>query len=103
MSSIEISHIGFLTPGNYTDERPLDGLDDTLRLFEFAEVLGFDSAWVRQRHLEHGISSAAAFLGAATQRTKTIQLGTGSYRSATRARFASPRISRPLTCFHGAG
>ncbi|MBZ9603198.1 LLM class flavin-dependent oxidoreductase [Phyllobacterium chamaecytisi] len=71
-----IRHIGFLTPGNYKDDNPYDGLESTLKLLEFGEELGFDSAWVRQRHLEHGISSAGAFLAAASQRTRHIQLGT---------------------------
>lgn len=68
--------ISFLTPGNYEDDDPAAGLEQTLRLIEFGERAGFDGAWVRQRHLEHGISSAAVFLGAATQRTSTIELGT---------------------------
>jgi alkanesulfonate monooxygenase SsuD/methylene tetrahydromethanopterin reductase-like flavin-dependent oxidoreductase (luciferase family) len=74
--SVSISHIGFLTPGNYPDSDPLSGLEKTLQLLAFGEELGFDSAWARQRHLEPGISSATAFLAAATQRTKRIQLGT---------------------------
>ncbi|WP_114943191.1 LLM class flavin-dependent oxidoreductase [Microvirga calopogonii] len=73
--SASISHIGFLTPGNYPDDDPLHGLEQTLQLLEYGERLGFDSAWVRQRHLEPGISSASAFLAAATQRTSRIQLG----------------------------
>jgi alkanesulfonate monooxygenase SsuD/methylene tetrahydromethanopterin reductase-like flavin-dependent oxidoreductase (luciferase family) len=68
--------ISFLTPGNYADDDPAGGLEQTLRLIEFGERAGYDGAWVRQRHLEHGISSAAVFLGAATQRTSTIELGT---------------------------
>jgi alkanesulfonate monooxygenase SsuD/methylene tetrahydromethanopterin reductase-like flavin-dependent oxidoreductase (luciferase family) len=71
-----ISHIGFLTPGNYPNDDPLHGLEQTLQLLQYGERLGFDSAWVRQRHLEPGISSASAFLAAATQRTSRIQLGT---------------------------
>jgi alkanesulfonate monooxygenase SsuD/methylene tetrahydromethanopterin reductase-like flavin-dependent oxidoreductase (luciferase family) len=70
-----ISHIGFLTPGNYQEDDPLYGLEQTLQLLQYGERLGFDSAWVRQRHLEPGISSASAFLAAATQRTSRIQLG----------------------------
>jgi alkanesulfonate monooxygenase SsuD/methylene tetrahydromethanopterin reductase-like flavin-dependent oxidoreductase (luciferase family) len=70
-----ISHIGFLTPGNYQEDNPLHGLEQTLQLLAYGERLGFDSAWVRQRHLEPGISSASAFLAAATQRTSRIQLG----------------------------
>ena len=36
----------------------------------------FDTVWVRQRHLQPGISSAVAILAAATQRTNRIELGT---------------------------
>ncbi|MCX8999658.1 LLM class flavin-dependent oxidoreductase [Rhizobiaceae bacterium BDR2-2] len=71
-----LNHIAFLVPGNYEDDDPARGLEDTLGLFELGERLGYDSAWVRQRHLERGISSAATFLAAATQRTRTIGLGT---------------------------
>ena len=48
----------------------------TLRLIERAETLGFDSVWVRQRHLQPGISSPVALLAAASQRTSRIALGT---------------------------
>jgi alkanesulfonate monooxygenase SsuD/methylene tetrahydromethanopterin reductase-like flavin-dependent oxidoreductase (luciferase family) len=68
--------LSFLTPGNYPDDDPYAGLEDTLRLFEYGESLGFDGAWIRQRHLEHGVGSAAVFLAAAGQRTSRIQLGT---------------------------
>lgn len=71
-----LTNLSFLTPGNYPDEDPAAGLEDTLRLFEFGERLGFDGAWIRQRHLEHGVGSAAVFLAAAGQRTRRIQLGT---------------------------
>src|SRR3982751_3476305 len=40
------------------------------------EKLGFDSAFVRHRHLQYGISSPVAVLAAATQRTSRIALGT---------------------------
>ncbi|WP_262299799.1 LLM class flavin-dependent oxidoreductase [Microvirga sesbaniae] len=70
-----IGHIGFLAPGNYPDDDPWHGLEQTLQLFQYGEHLGFDSAWVRQRHLEPGVSSASTFLAAATQRTSRIQLG----------------------------
>ncbi|MDO1583798.1 LLM class flavin-dependent oxidoreductase [Rhizobium oryzicola] len=73
--ALSISHIGFLTPGNYPDDDPAAGLEDSLKLFEIGEELGFNSAWVRQRHLEHGVSSAPVFLAAASQRTKRIELG----------------------------
>jgi alkanesulfonate monooxygenase SsuD/methylene tetrahydromethanopterin reductase-like flavin-dependent oxidoreductase (luciferase family) len=71
-----IRHIAFVTPGNYAEDDPKTGLEAALRLFERGEALGFDSAWVRSRHLERGISSAATFLAAASQRTRRIGLGT---------------------------
>ncbi len=76
MTRLTIRHLAFLTPGNYDDADPRTGLEETLSLFEHGEALGFDSAWVRQRHLEPGVSSASAFLAAATQRTRRIGLGT---------------------------
>ncbi|NWO50397.1 LLM class flavin-dependent oxidoreductase, partial [Klebsiella pneumoniae] len=51
-TSLAINHVGFLTPGNYRDDNPYEGLENTLQLLEFGEKLGFDSGWVRQRHLE---------------------------------------------------
>ncbi len=76
MTQLAISHIAFLTPGNYPDDAPWQGLEESLQLFETGERLGYNGAWVRQRHLEHGVSSASTFLAAASQRTKTIELGT---------------------------
>jgi len=76
MTQLAISHLAFLTPGNYPDDAPWQGLEETLQLFETGERLGYNGAWVRQRHLEHGVSSASTFLAAASQRTKTIELGT---------------------------
>lgn len=73
--SISISQLGFLTPGNFSNDNPFEGVEATLNLIAFGESLGFNSAWVRQRHLEPGIGTAAVFLAAASQRTSTIQLG----------------------------
>lgn len=71
-----IEEISFLIPGNYADDQPQQGLEHTLQLIRHGEELGYDIAWVRQRHLERGISSAATFLAAASQRTRRIGLGT---------------------------
>ncbi|MFJ3496636.1 LLM class flavin-dependent oxidoreductase [Streptomyces sp. NPDC086091] len=76
MSRPAIAPLAFLTPGNFADDDPYGGLEDTLRLFAHGERLGFDGAWIRQRHLEHGVGSAAVFLAAASQRTERIELGT---------------------------
>ena len=75
MCASRIDHIAFLTPGNYPDEDPAAGLERSLDLFHVGETLGYDSAWVRQRHLERAVSSAATFLAAASQRTTRIGLG----------------------------
>ncbi|MFS2098282.1 LLM class flavin-dependent oxidoreductase [Variovorax sp. Varisp85] len=72
---MSIRHLAFLTPGNYAEGDPHTGLEAALKLFEFGEKLGFNGAWVRQRHLERGVSSAATFLAAATQRARRIELG----------------------------
>lgn len=76
MSSPTITSLAFLTPGNFADHDPYPGLEETLGLFEYGERLGYNGAWIRQRHLEHGVGSAAVFLAAAGQRTERIELGT---------------------------
>ncbi|WP_286344090.1 hypothetical protein [Frondihabitans sucicola] len=53
-----VRSIALLTPGDFDDDAPTAGLEDTLDLFELGERLGFDGAWIRQRHLEHGVGSA---------------------------------------------
>ncbi|MEK6311683.1 MAG: LLM class flavin-dependent oxidoreductase [Curtobacterium sp.] len=71
-----LGRLGFLTIGSFDPARPALGHEDTLRVIERAEALGYDSAWLRHRHLQHGISSPVALLAAASQRTSRIALGT---------------------------
>ena len=73
---MSLARLGFLTIGLFDPAHPCDGHETTLQLIELGERLGFDSAWVRQRHLQFGISSPATVLAAATQRTSRIDLGT---------------------------
>ncbi|WP_329056013.1 LLM class flavin-dependent oxidoreductase [Amycolatopsis sp. NBC_01488] len=68
--------LGFLTIGLFDPADPRRGHESTLGIIELGEQLGFDSAWVRHRHLQHGISSPVAVLAAASQRTSRIDLGT---------------------------
>src|SRR4051812_47478299 len=68
--------LGFLTIGLFHPDDPGPGHEATLRIVELGEQLGFDSAWVRHRHLQFGISSPVAVLAAASQRTARIELGT---------------------------
>jgi alkanesulfonate monooxygenase SsuD/methylene tetrahydromethanopterin reductase-like flavin-dependent oxidoreductase (luciferase family) len=68
--------LGFLTIGLFDGDDPRAGHESTLEIIELGERLGFDSAWVRHRHLQYGISSPVAVLAAASQRTSRIELGT---------------------------
>ena len=71
-----LRRLGFLTIGSFDREDPAAGHRTTLEVIELGEQLGFDSAWVRHRHLQYGISSPVAILAAASQRTSRIALGT---------------------------
>ena len=75
-SSEPLRKLGFLTIGLFDEADPRAGHESTLSIVELGERLGFDSAWVRHRHLQYGISSPVAVLAAATQRTSRIELGT---------------------------
>jgi alkanesulfonate monooxygenase SsuD/methylene tetrahydromethanopterin reductase-like flavin-dependent oxidoreductase (luciferase family) len=68
--------LGFLTIGLFDPADPARGHESTLEIIELGERLGLDSAWVRHRHLQYGISSPVAVLAAASQRTRRIELGT---------------------------
>src|SRR3954447_12941990 len=71
-----LEKLGFLTIGLFDEHDPARGHESTLEIIQLGERLGFDSAWVRHRHLQYGISSPVAVLAAASQRTSRIDLGT---------------------------
>ncbi len=71
-----LAKLGFLTIGRFAEADPGPGLEETLQVIERAEALGFDSVWLRHRHLQPGISSPVAMLAAASQRTSRIEMGT---------------------------
>ena len=73
---VPLDRLGFLTIGLFDRDDPGPGHQTTLEIIELGERLGFDSAWVRHRHLQYGISSPVAVLAAASQRTTRIELGT---------------------------
>src|SRR6059058_1415643 len=73
---VPLEKLGFLTIGLFDGDDPGPGHESTLQVVELGERLGFDSAWLRHRHLQYGISSPVAVLAAATQRTSRIALGT---------------------------
>jgi alkanesulfonate monooxygenase SsuD/methylene tetrahydromethanopterin reductase-like flavin-dependent oxidoreductase (luciferase family) len=74
--SRSLRKLGFLTIGLFDGDDPRPGHETTLEIIQLGEELGFDSAWLRHRHLQYGISSPVAVLAAATQRTRRIELGT---------------------------
>jgi alkanesulfonate monooxygenase SsuD/methylene tetrahydromethanopterin reductase-like flavin-dependent oxidoreductase (luciferase family) len=73
---MRLERMGFLTIGLFDPADPGPGHESVLEVIELGERLGFDSAWVRHRHLQYGVSSPVAVLAAATQRTSRIELGT---------------------------
>lgn len=75
-SSRPLRKLGFLTIGLFDPADPAAGHESTLQVIELGERLGFDSAWLRHRHLQFGISSPIAVMAAASQRTSRIELGT---------------------------
>ncbi|MBB4698368.1 LLM class flavin-dependent oxidoreductase [Paractinoplanes abujensis] len=76
MTSRPLRKLGFLTIGLFDGDDPRPGHESTLEVIKLGEELGFDSAWLRHRHLQYGISSPIAVLAAASQRTSRIELGT---------------------------
>ena len=76
LPSEPLQKLGFLTIGLFDGANPRPGHETTLEIIELGEQLGFDSAWVRHRHFQYGISSPVAVLAAASQRTSRIGLGT---------------------------
>jgi alkanesulfonate monooxygenase SsuD/methylene tetrahydromethanopterin reductase-like flavin-dependent oxidoreductase (luciferase family) len=72
----DLRKLGFLTIGLFDGDDPRPGHESTLEIIALGEDLGFDSAWVRHRHLQYGISSPVAVLAAASQRTSRIEFGT---------------------------
>ena len=75
-TSRPLRKLGFLTIGLFDETDPRRGHESTLEIIELGERLGFDSAWLRHRHLQYGISSPVAVMAAASQRTRRIELGT---------------------------
>jgi alkanesulfonate monooxygenase SsuD/methylene tetrahydromethanopterin reductase-like flavin-dependent oxidoreductase (luciferase family) len=75
-SSEPLRKLGFLTIGLFDEADPRAGHESTLDVIRLGEQLGLDSAWLRHRHLQFGISSPVAVMAAASQRTSRIELGT---------------------------
>jgi alkanesulfonate monooxygenase SsuD/methylene tetrahydromethanopterin reductase-like flavin-dependent oxidoreductase (luciferase family) len=76
LPSSPLRKLGFLTIGLFDGADPRPGHESTLQIIQLGERLGFDSAWLRHRHLQYGISSPVAIMAAASQRTTRIELGT---------------------------
>ena len=73
---VPLEKLGFLTIGLFDGDDPGPGMESTLQVVELGEQLGFDSAYLRHRHFQTGISSPVAIMAALTQRTSRIAMGT---------------------------
>ncbi|MDD7963991.1 LLM class flavin-dependent oxidoreductase [Actinomycetospora lemnae] len=73
---VPLEKLGFLTLGLFDGDDPGPGMESTLAVIELGEQLGFDSAYLRHRHFQTGISSPIAIMAAASQRTSRIAMGT---------------------------
>jgi len=51
LPSEPLERLGFLTIGSFDEADPGPGHETTLQVIELGERLGYDSAWVRHRHL----------------------------------------------------
>ncbi len=71
-----LTKLGFLTIGRFDEASPREGHLETIEVIQRAEDLGFDSVWLRDRHLQFGISSPVAVMAAAAMKTSRIELGT---------------------------
>ncbi|GAA1463059.1 LLM class flavin-dependent oxidoreductase [Williamsia maris] len=71
-----LTKLGFLTIGRFDEASPRAGHLETIEVIQRAEDLGFDSVWLRDRHLQFGISSPVAVMAAAAMKTSRIELGT---------------------------
>jgi len=76
MTRRPLRKLSFLHIVPFTRDDPARGLEEALKLFEYGEELGLDGGWIRTRHIQYGIPSAAVFLTAAAQRTARLELGT---------------------------
>ena len=91
-----LEKLGFLTIGLFDGRDPGPGHQVTLRMIELGERLGFDSAWLRHRHLQYGISSPVAIMAAASQRTTRICASSARRVASSIARSIKPR-ARPTS------
>jgi alkanesulfonate monooxygenase SsuD/methylene tetrahydromethanopterin reductase-like flavin-dependent oxidoreductase (luciferase family) len=73
---VPLEKLGFLTIGLFDGNDPAPGHESVLQVVELGERLGFDSAYLRHRHFQTGISSPIAIMAAASQRTRRIAMGT---------------------------
>jgi alkanesulfonate monooxygenase SsuD/methylene tetrahydromethanopterin reductase-like flavin-dependent oxidoreductase (luciferase family) len=70
IKSLSFVHIFPLAP-----ERPAESLEEGIKLFEFAEQLGYNAGYIRTRHLQHAPAAPAVLLAAIGQRTSAIEIG----------------------------
>ncbi|MDR1214345.1 MAG: LLM class flavin-dependent oxidoreductase [Propionibacteriaceae bacterium] len=72
----QIKKLSFVHIFPIARDDPRRSYEESFQLVEFAEQLGYDAVWIRQRHLQYATPGAAAVLAALSQRTTKIGLST---------------------------
>ncbi|WP_080792931.1 LLM class flavin-dependent oxidoreductase [Corynebacterium pacaense] len=77
MSNLPLT-LGFLAFTSYHEPggTAKQSLEDTIKLFQFAESRNFDGGWLRVRHFERALTGVFPFLGALARETDSIRIGT---------------------------
>ncbi|MDR1635221.1 MAG: LLM class flavin-dependent oxidoreductase [Bifidobacteriaceae bacterium] len=71
ITSLSFVHIFPLASG----EAAADSLEEGIKLFQFAEQLGYNAGYIRTRHLQHAPAAPAVLQAAIGQRTTKIEIG----------------------------
>lgn len=69
----------FLAPFHHLGENPTVAMERDLALIDYLDQLNFDEAWIGEHHSAGWeiVASPEVMIAAASQRTRTIRLGTG--------------------------
>lgn len=93
-----LRRMGFLTIGLFDPDDPAAGHETTRQIIELGERRGFDSAWLRHRHLQFGISSPSRCWPRPPSAPGASSWAPRSRRWTGRTRCGSWRTGPPSTC-----
>lgn len=70
-----LHRIGFIHVVPFIHETAAKAFADTIELFSYGESLGFDSGWLRTRHVQYSLPSPTVLFAAIAQHTRRIDIG----------------------------